>query len=90
MEGIKECFYFHNFFDGENEVVFIKTYPVPGDAFWFVEEVTVWGVGSCWAGWVGWLATAGGGEGDHGFGSGDVFSVPCWGFVLGSEPVPVP
>lgn len=41
MEGIKECFYFHNFFDGENEVVFIKTYPVPGDAFWFVEEVTV-------------------------------------------------
>lgn len=35
-----------------------------------LEGVDVWGT----SGWLGW------GVADHGFGRGDVFSVPCWGF----------
>lgn len=45
-----------------------------------VEGVDIWGTG----GGIGWVGAA-----DHGFGRGEVFSVPCWGFEDWLDVTPV-
>ena len=60
-----------------------------------VGEATVWGADCCWAGRVvgsvtGRVGMAEGEEPDHGFGRGEVFSVPCWGFEVGFNTGPAP